>query len=308
MNRKALVYKILALVFAVGFVIFGALYLKDRITEKKAENLYEDLAANTGSVSPNPSPVTTIAPTPTAAPVPTETDEEPTPTLVVSPIPTPELSPLEKLGIAIPEKQINFEQLKSETNSDIYAWIYIPNTNVDYPIVQSASSMDYYLNHNLDGSEGYPGCIYTQKLNTTSFEDVNTVIYGHNMKNGTMFNSLHNFEDFQFFDDNSYIYVYTENGPLVYKIYAAVCFSNMHILKKYNFKTLSGFSHFINDVDNSKSMYNQRRDMNITYEDKLITLSTCIQGDADHRYIVVGVLLDDKKALEILAEENNSEE
>lgn len=85
-----------------------------------------------------------------------------------------------------------------ETNPDIYAWIEIPDTNVNYPIVQSADDDSYYLNHTIDGQEGYPGSIYTEKVNAKDFSDFNTVIYGHDMKDGSMFKDLHKFEDADF--------------------------------------------------------------------------------------------------------------
>ena len=84
------------------------------------------------------------------------------------------------------EIPIDFASLK-ETNPDIYAWIEIPDTNVNYPIVQSADDDSYYLNHTIDGQEGYPGSIYTEKVNAKDFSDFNTVIYGHDMKDGSMF-------------------------------------------------------------------------------------------------------------------------
>lgn len=94
---------------------------------------------------------------------------------------TPDI--LKSLGIEIPEKDIDFAALKEE-NSDVYAWIYVPGTNVDYPVLQHPTDDAYYLEHNMDGSKGLPGCIYSESVNTKDFTDPNTVLYGHNMKNG----------------------------------------------------------------------------------------------------------------------------
>ena len=94
-----------------------------------------------------------------------------------------------------------------EINPDVYAWISIPGTSIDYPILQHASDNTYYLNYNIDGSYGYPGCIYTENLNSKDFTDSNTVIYGHNMKNGSMFAGLHQFEDSNFFAQNNKVYI-----------------------------------------------------------------------------------------------------
>ena len=65
----------------------------------------------------------------------------------------------------------------------------------NYPVVQGGDDDTYYLNHTIDGTEGYPGSIYTERINAKDFSDFNTVIYGHNMKDGSMFMGLHNFED-----------------------------------------------------------------------------------------------------------------
>ena len=72
--------------------------------------------------------------------------------------------PLEKYDV--PPKEIDFVRLQEEQNPDIYAWITIPGTNVDYPVLQHPKEMDYYLSHNIDGSTGKPGCVYSQLLNS----------------------------------------------------------------------------------------------------------------------------------------------
>lgn len=102
---------------------------------------------------------------------------------------------------------VKFEELQA-VNPDIYAWITVPGTVIDYPILQHASDNTYYLMHNIDGSYGYPGCIYTENMNSKDFTDNNTVIYGHNMKNGSMFAQLHKFEDPDFFNENREVLIY----------------------------------------------------------------------------------------------------
>ena len=71
-------------------------------------------------------------------------------------------------------------------NPDVYAWITVPGTEIEYPILQHPSDNSYYFMHNIDGSYGYPGCIYTENLNSKDITDNNTVIYGHNVKNDSM--------------------------------------------------------------------------------------------------------------------------
>ena len=132
---------------------------------------------------------------------------------------------------------IKWSSLK-KANDDIYAWIYIPNTNVDYPIVQSSvyESDTLYLDHNIDKKPDIAGAIFSERANRKGFSDPVTVIYGHNMKNGSMFKTLHSFEDAKFFKKNKFIYIYTEKRKLTYKIYSAYVYDDRHILNSFNFE------------------------------------------------------------------------
>ena len=97
---------------------------------------------------------------------------------------------------------IDFKQLQ-ETNKDIYAWITVPDTNINYPIVQSSWDNTYYLDNTIDGQAGLPGSIYTENYNAKDFTDFNTIIYGHDMNDGSMFQNLHKYEDETFFKEHS---------------------------------------------------------------------------------------------------------
>ena len=106
-------------------------------------------------------------------------------------------------------RNINFESLQKNENKDIYSWIYIPGTNIDYPIVQHPSDNAYYLNHNLNGTKGYPACIYTELENQKDFGDFQTIIYGHNMRDGSMFHDLRYYQEKDYVEEHPYIYIYT---------------------------------------------------------------------------------------------------
>lgn len=193
------------------------------------------------------------------------------------------------------QTDINFDELY-KVNPDIYAWIKIPNTNVDYPILRSSDGLpeDYYLEHNVDHSSGYPGCIYTQKRNSPDFTDPNTVIYGHNMKDKSMFATLHKFEDKSFFDTNKEIYIYTKDYKMKYRIFAAYVTNNDLILEKYDdFKDKAVFETYIQYIYSEKKMGNNiEENQNVNKNSRLITLSTCI-GNPDYRYVVQAYLEDD---------------
>lgn len=187
----------------------------------------------------------------------------------------------------------DFEELRAQ-NEDIYAWITVPGTQTDYPVLQSETD-NYYLEHNLDGSSGYPGTIYTNKCNAKDFSDYNTVLYGHNMGNGTMFGDLHLFEEETFFEEHDRIIVYTQEKRLTYQIYAAVKFSDVYIPAYYDVHTAEGMLSFAEALENymDEPESHLRADMSLTGEDRLITLSTCVKNERPRRYLVIGKLTEE---------------
>lgn len=195
-----------------------------------------------------------------------------------------------------PDKGIDWDKLH-ETNADIYAWIYVPGTSVDYPVLQHPTDNEFYLMHNLDKSYGYPGVIYTEDYNSKDFTDPNTVLYGHNMDNTTMFSTLHKFSDPQMFETPHYIYIYTEDGrTLVYEIFAAYEYPSIHLLINFDVKNEYIYEQYLRNIGNmdltSTGVANIRHDITPTINDRIITLSTCTTDhDANERFLVVGVLL-----------------
>lgn len=189
---------------------------------------------------------------------------------------------------------IDFEKLKQQ-NSDIYAWIKIPNTNINYPVLQSFDQDDnYYLTHDENKKYSFGGSIYTQRLNSTDFSDRNTVIYGHDLLTGDMFTQLHKFKDETFFNKNKYIYIYTENHILKYKIISAYKYDDRHILNSFDFSNDEVYSEYLEYIQNPKSVLkNVRKGIKLGIEDRIITLSTCIGNESDKRYLVQGVLVKD---------------
>ena len=192
---------------------------------------------------------------------------------------------------------IDFQSLWT-TNKDIVAWIKIPGTNVDYPVLQSSQEMEenYYLNTTPEGVPTYPGSIYIQKINTKDFTDPVTAFYGHNMANKTMFGSLHYFNKRDFFDANNIIYVYTPDSILEYKVFAVFKSDNEALMEEYEyFKKPENFQKFLDMVYGIEEtdINHINKDIKVTTKDRLIILTTCI-GNPNYRWRVVGVLVDEK--------------
>jgi len=194
----------------------------------------------------------------------------------------------------VQKKSINFDALWA-INKDVYAYIEIPGTDISYPILQSKNDNSYYLNNTIEGINGLPGSIYTENYNTKDFADRNTVIYGHNMKNGSMFAQLYNYSDTKFFNENPYVYIYLPDKVLKYQIFAAVIFDDRHILGNFDFTKAQRFNEYLSEIYSLKNPLCQyNNSIKVNESDKIITLSTCMPNDMpNNRWLVEAVLIDE---------------
>lgn len=185
---------------------------------------------------------------------------------------------------------VNIAEIQKEM-PDVYGWIEIPGTKVNYPVVQREDDNLYYLDRTPEGSSNIEGSIFSEDYNRRDFTDPVTVLYGHNMKNGDMFGELHLFEDKSFFDANRDLYIYLKDKKLTYRIFAAVLFDNRHIMQSYDFSSEDSFLLFIREIMSIRNMRsNVDGDISILPTDKILTLSTCHGMGSDYRYLVLGVL------------------
>lgn len=189
--------------------------------------------------------------------------------------------------------EINFDGLK-QINQDIIAWIKIPGTNVDYPILQNTEEDDsYYLNRTMEGQEGLPGSIYMEKYDSPDFTDTVSVIYGHTLHDGTMFSELRKYRERDFFDENPYIYIYLPDGTVKkFQIFAAVAFDDRYLIKSYAFDYDKDFDKFISDLK-ACEVGNINEAVNVEFGSPVITLSTCIDEYPEQRWLVNAVLVNE---------------
>ncbi|MGX8833246.1 class B sortase [Amedibacillus sp. YH-ame6] len=194
-----------------------------------------------------------------------------------------------KIGLQL-NNPIDFDSYW-DINKDVYAYLYIDDTKVDYPVLQHESDNSHYLNYTIDGKHGYPGSIYSEKETSKKFDDPNTIIYGHNMSAayGTMFYDLMKYEEEAFFDAHRYIYMYTPDAIYQYEVFAAYTFDNRHLLYSYDFKDKEVFKSYLDEVFHmGNGIIDQ--DMKVTNEDKILTLSTCTNVRDEERFLVQAVL------------------
>lgn len=181
----------------------------------------------------------------------------------------------------------SLEALK-KVNSSAFGWIKVEGTRVDYPVVRSPQgNNDYYLTHALDLTYSDSGSIFMDFSNSTNLsKNRNTCIYGHNMNDGTMFQTIMNFRTIGQFRNGS-IYVYTADGIFVYtpfSVYDAVPTDSFF---RVDFGSNEEFSDFLTDI-RSKSIFRSTTVPKST--DKIVTLITCTNTLVDKRFVVHGVL------------------
>ena len=182
----------------------------------------------------------------------------------------------------------NLQALKY-VNSSAFAWIKVDGTRVDYPVVRSPQGdNDYYLSHGLDRTYSVSGAVFTDYNNSTKLSNNrNTCVYGHNMNDGTMFQTIMNFKEKNQFL-NSTIELYTAEGIYVYTPFAVYDAIPTESFFKTEFASDEEFVAFLDDI-RSKSIFTNK-DVKTDVKSKVVTLITCTNTVTDKRFVVHGVL------------------
>lgn len=266
-HRRANIPIILLVVVLVGGMLFAAWQLGSIfLNYSRDRSAYNDLAANALSSLDDSEQTDTIVSQPEAAP------ELPDTTPFVSEIPF----------------QVDWDYLSS-LNSDIVGWLYCPDTVINYPVVQSPDH-DYYLNHGFEGESNTSGTLFADRDSVAGVTQSNLIIYGHNMKDESMFGILKGYVDSSYYDKHPVFYYLTPTESYRVELLCA------HIVdaKDENFPTYFSSTQaqqsYINDITSSAFWVNSDA---VSTEHQLITFSTCTSsaGKNDPRFLVHGIMI-----------------
>lgn len=169
-----------------------------------------------------------------------------------------------------------------EVNPDVIGWIRIPGTKIDYPILQSGDN-EYYLKHTWKGHRNIVGSIFMEYQNQPDFTDWNTILYGHNMNNGSMFAALHKFRKEAFWETHPYVYLVTDAGVLRYEIFSSYSARVDSMTYDLSFHQTETKEEFL-----AMALENSQIDTGILPEptDRILTLSTCSGAGYETRRVV----------------------
>ncbi len=181
-------------------------------------------------------------------------------------------------------KSVDFEALKAQ-NSEAVGWLFSENGVINYPLMQTDNN-EYYLNHLISGKENINGSLFLDYLCNDDFSSRNTLIYGHSMKNGTMFATLLRYRNQAYYDAYPCFYLYTPKGNYridVFSGFETTADDRAYVVAFNDNEMLSLVSYLF-----SKSAF--RSNVQVSETDRLVTLSTCAYSHDDARFLVVGKL------------------
>ena len=176
---------------------------------------------------------------------------------------------------------INLAALQA-VNSDVVGWLRIPGTAIDYPLMQGEDN-DFYLNHTWQKEPNSVGSVFLECQNSPDLTDYNTIVYGHNMNNGSMFAELELFALQSFWQEHPYVYVLTGAGVYRYEIFAFFQAEVESLTYGMNPQWQDTRKKFL-ELAQEKAPYDTGIRPAVT--DRILTLSTCSGANYDFRYVV----------------------
>ncbi len=196
-------------------------------------------------------------------------------------------------AVPLVDNPIDFASLQA-LNSDAYAWLHVPGTAINEAVLCASDQSDeFYLYYDINKVYTFSGSIYSEKQNGREMASRHTVMYGHNMLDGSKFASLHDFRDETFFQEHDKMYVYMPGKILTYTIFAAYDFDDRHLLNCFDLSDDAVWAQYVGIVNDPTQWSGFKRDgITVTTADKILTLSTCHAWNSSVRYLVQGVLTD----------------
>lgn len=186
----------------------------------------------------------------------------------------------------IPDR-IDFDRLQ-EISEEAAAWIYVPDTPID-SVVAQADDNSYYLQRLLDGTRAGSGTLFMDYRNHADLSDWNTIIYGHNRKDGTMFASLLKYRDPEYYEAHPVVYLYTPGHCYRVELFAGYTTDTADQI--YSVPAAKEERDAIIAQAQEKSTFTS--DVSVGAEDRLVTLSTCAYDYENARYVVVGRIVEE---------------
>lgn len=183
---------------------------------------------------------------------------------------------------------VDFDELK-KINTDTVGWIrfYPEPSQISYPLVQTTDN-DLYLNRTFSANENTVGAIFVNCYNASDFSDRNTIIYGHRMKDHSMFHDLEKYADESFWKENPYFYIYTTDGrKLTCHIYSAGIVKDTSNSYLTQFASDEEYQSFLDDTKRAGA-YNTG--VEVSTDQRVVTLSTCTAASDDNRMVVRGAI------------------
>lgn len=190
--------------------------------------------------------------------------------------------------VELPEQ----DEAPEETGPDIIGWLTLPDSAINYPVTQTDDN-EYYLHHLYDGTYNKVGCLFADYENAADFSDRNTIIYGHNMRDGSMFAALNEYAEQSYYDTHKQMYLVTPEGGYVVELFAAFTAKpaesgNDTSPWRLEWKDDGDYTTWLTAMKERSVV---ESDVTVTCSDKVLTLSTCTPGGAQ-RFIVMGKLVE----------------
>lgn len=273
-NTKRPLSVVLACIGTACLALVVIMAIRQAVDDKNSQDTWEQLRGTDASADE------TVSPEPVAVPTATP---DPSPEAVAPPTATPEPTPV---FLDNPYRDSFL------SNSDMAAWLQIPDTNIDYPVMWTPRDENYYIKRGFDGSPNQNGCLI---LDTDSCLDpltTNLIIHGHNMRSGAMFGTLTNYENEEFYRTHKEIVLYTEECQRNYEVisvFRSQVFkkSQTDVFKFYKFFQAETQEEFDDFYDNIKEMSQYDTGVTAQLGDNFLTLTTCAYHVEQGRFVVV---------------------